>query len=236
MRKIFSKSYYELEFSTEREISGGIFPQCYSFMKGVDYKAPQSFYNVYESFRKGLFPDFKPRLSGYRFAQGAKPTDFVSDVVFNHPIVTLGVIKGLENLIFSEHRIYPMRVYYRRKPRLYFFPLFIFSRILDYMIWDKSKFYDTRLAFKTNDLDSIYDKRLGDLYFCSLEEYKTHPSRGKEVERFAVTTGFDLSFDYLRLEYFNYKLVSERFIDTVEYYGFTGLEWGRRIEIDVYEK
>ena len=104
------------------------------------------------------------------------------------------------------------------------------------MIWDKSKFYDTRLAFKTNDLDSIYDKRLGDLYFCSLEEYKTHPSRRKEIERFAVTTGFDLSFDYLRLEYFNYKLVSERFIDTVEYYGFTGLEWGRRIEIDVYEK
>lgn len=182
-----------------------------------------------------MFPEFKPRLSGYRFAGGAKLTDFVSDVVFYHPLVKMDVIKAMENLSLPEHRIYPMRIYYRKSPRLYFLPFFVRTRIKDYIIWEKSKFYDTKLAFKSADLDSIYDKRLNDLTFTSYEDYINNKTSGTEVESLALKVGCNNDYDYMRMDIFRYKLISQRFIDIVERLGLTGLEWGRPIRIQVYE-
>ncbi len=230
MKKIF----YELEPDLNPKVTGSDYPQCYKFIRKVSLDTPRSIYDTHtEVVEKNRFPDFKPQLSVLKFAGRAKPTDFVSTVVFDSPFVTKHVLSALSDLDFGEHRIYPLRLYYRLSPRLYFYVAILAVDTFKYIQWEKSQFYKTMTAFANSDLDSIYEKKLESIKFHNETEYLDYfrPLEVPQAETLVVSKDFPIHRDYLTLQNLCETFVSKRFIDAVKANNLTGLEFGRKIEI-----
>ena len=235
-----SKTFYCPKHTIDKD-TGWVFPQCREFLKGMNsyVDTPRGIYHVQRLIGSGfIFPRTKPLLGGIELMKSAKPTDFLSTSMFDKPLLSKKAVDCLRPLNFGTHRIYPVRVYHRLKPILYFFAGVLPYKQADYIIWDKCRFYDTELAFKSSDLDSIYDKRLDTEVpvFRSVDDFDAFSAtHWPEVESIAVNEKFPIELDYVKFyNAFVNKLVSERFVETAKANGLIGLDFKQKIEIVQY--
>lgn len=231
-----TKVYYSATNLAGEKETGPIFPQCYDFIRGVDGDAPHSFFDLEECVKRmQIFPYYKPLLDGLKFASRAKPTDFLSTAPLENVISKMG-IKALRKLNFTEHRIYPMKIFFRKNPILYFHVPFL-KYGSENIIWNKCEFYKTDIAFKTANIDSIYIKKLSDdfLSFNSYDDYMSYCKSVPyflELSKLAVNESFDLNLDHFKSSVTIYQYVSERFIETYMDRHLTGLKFDRKIVVE----
>lgn len=118
-----SKTFYCPEHTIDKNITGDIFPQNREFLYGKDsyVDTPRGVYYVQRLIRSGFtFPDTRPLLGGIELMKSAKPTDFLSATMFDKPLLSKKAVASLSSLNIGTHRIYPVRVYHRLKPILFF--------------------------------------------------------------------------------------------------------------------
>lgn len=232
-----TKIFYRVKEMAGEKETGPVYPQCDNFIKGVDPDMPHSFFDVVRCVRdKQSFPDFKPAIDGQKLAIRAKPTDFLSCALYN--TITKKGVRALDKLNFTEHRIYPMKIYARKTPLLYFHVPFL-EYGQDAIVWDKCEFYKSDLAFKTTNLDSIYLKRLSDeiLTFTSYEDYRSYTRSVSffiKILRLAVNGSFNMELDHFKSSITIDQYVSERFIETYQANNLTGLKFENPIEVVQY--
>ena len=235
------KTFYRPGNTIDKKITGWVFPQCQKYLKGMDsaVDTPRGVYQVQHLINSGLtFPKYKPLLSGLQLAKSAKPTDFLSSSYFRYSLLSKKAIGCLSGLNVGTHKAYPVRIYVRNQPVLYFFVGIIPMKQADYIHWDKCRFYETKLALKSADLDSIYDKKLDTEVpvFRSVDNYDAFCAlHDLQVEEIAVNASFPMELDCVKFyNSFSPIFVSEKFVNTAIANGLTGLDFEKKIKIVQY--
>lgn len=238
-----TKTFHLTTCSTEASVVGTTYPQCQTFLKDVELYSPKSIYEAERSvYWRSEFPVGCPSLSDIKLAGRAKVSDFLSTPFARLPLMNMKVIQTLKHLKINAHRIYPIRVYKRRKPLLYFYVAILPFEQSKFIIWEKCRFYETEWAFKNSDLDSIYDKRVDTVVpvFSCLQDYYDYCNSGDFIKtlvpiKIAVNKDFPIDSDYIYFSGLGGRLVSRKFITEISKGNLTGLEFEGPVKIVQYD-
>lgn len=238
MRKYKSRKFYRFQYCTDTKITGPTFPQCTGTIKTVSCASDRGLYAFFKSvIEEWKLPDSPPHLGGIRAPAKTKMTDCISTAALMYfPIVNRRMLDSMKHLNFGIHAVYPMRVYHKNIPYLYFcIPVIKFDRDKT-VVWEKCKFYEATWRFKTSDLDSIYDERLDTVVPCfkSTNDYFSYENFfDLRLERLAVNDTIPCDLDYITLNCFGVPLLSERLAKVYHKNSLTGLEFNEENAIEI---
>ena len=183
-----------------------------------------------------MFPDYKPLIGGMVLARAAKPVDFIKPANYSYPpFLSKKAVDNLSILNVGTHKIYPARIYVKKRPLLYFLIALIPFGQYDYIIWDKCRF--KKVEQDNDSTDRVYFKNLHTEVplFKSIDDYyifgALHTIR---AERIAVNEHFPIDLDCFCFNYSNQIYVSEKFVEVVKVNGLSGLEFKRKVQIVQY--
>ena len=230
--------YYKIKYDLNPKVVGSDFPQSWQFSKEYEKrkKNPNAIYELEEIiFDKYQQPDFIPDLDGFVLSGRAKLTDFVS-TPFCH---ALCMSENAKNILqskcnFGAHEFYEATLYVRKKPvRFYYLGIFcdFFSQIkfpeCRYAIYGVEKEEDLPQEWyemTINNLQDVYKIEKKIPYNVDIQLYKIVLKKiAKEVDLlYYCVLGIRIG------------IVTERFKDTVEEAGLTGLVF-EPIEVEIEE-
>lgn len=244
MNILSTKTYYVLDYCIDNKITGRSYPQCQTFLNKVSIHSPKSIYAVDDAIYKKLsFHTQRINLNSTKLARGAKITDFLSTSFAKLPLVNQNVLHSLNKIKINQHRVYPIRVYNRNTSLLYFYIAILPMEQHKYFIWENCRFFETKISFKNENIDSIYEEKINTTIpiFSSFDDYVNYcfphdeDYRWLNSEEIAVNKDFPMDYDFLTFDCFGLKLVSDNFITEMSKVGLTGLCFDGPIKIVQYE-
>lgn len=226
------KKYYTINESLNPQIVGKDFPQVHNFIKAYNPDSECALLSLYDYFDE--FPDYIPNLEGFKLADSAKLTDFVSSAFCpNLFIVSERAKQLLETYNLGSHRFYPLGLYKRNVRHSYYMLHIIINP--DYT----ENVNYPRSVFKECSEYSI-DENLGYHAISSRSDFFAKREKLKMVgknlwsEKIVMQPSFDDSLDLFMIVYFNSdNFISERLKNAIEAKGLTGWEFKMAINLVV---
>lgn len=225
------KKYFVVVFSTDEKIVGKDYPQCYSYVKGVNPDDYGSFTDTHWIWIQNKFPEFTPVLDGLKLSGKSKLTDFISTCVLYLPIVNERCKDILSSFNLGHHEFYPTKIQVKGTERQFFF-LYTTSITDNEMVLDKSRFGIYNRGFQ---LKSTLIPR-----FKTLDEYdiayneNAMKRNGSEllIQEIAVKKNFNLDYFILRPFITYGYIISERLLQAINENNLTGFKIEREIYVN----
>lgn len=220
--------FYQLDYSNDLKIVGSQYPQVWDFVKGYSPENDDNgvFSLYYEN--NPLFPPTDPDLSGFKLANGAHYTDFLSHGFFPDMFfLSENAKKFLENQNIESHRFYKGKVTSLRKKRVEaYYVMKLVSENWRYVDYPNSKFYventenDAIVPIEFNSCNDFIQKSK-QLKNNDDVLYLIFSDAIKMTEAF-----YQKNLDMFMIDEFNRNwFVSERFVDDYYKNKFTGLDF-----------
>lgn len=135
--------YYLIKTSIEKTIIGPEYPQIQTMGGNVNRDAPNSLYNVYSN----EFPSFVPNLNYFILHKNANLTDVLSAAMISYGFIVNNKVKNiLEQFNLPPHIFYSATVEHNGKFYDNYFWFFFTGDILDFIDYDRTKFYITDMV------------------------------------------------------------------------------------------
>lgn len=224
------KKYYVMVFSTDEKVIGKDYPQCYSYMKGVNPDDYGSFTDTHWIWIQNKFPEFIPVLDGLKLSGKSKLTDFISTCVLYLPIVNERSKDILSSFNLGHHEFYPTKIYVKGTERQFYF-LYTASITDSEMILDKSKFgiFNREFQLKTSLISGF--KTLDEYDKAYTENAIKRDSSELLIQEISVKKDFNLDYFVLRPFITYGYIVSERLLQAITENNLTGLKVEREIYV-----
>jgi len=220
--------YYKLEYGCDNKEVGSQYPQVWDFIKGY---SPENEDNgvcsLYYDYNP-LFPPTDPDLSGFKLANGAQYTDFLSNGFGNEIfLLSENAKRFIENQNIDVHRFYKGKVTSLRKKKVEdYYVMKLVSENWQYLDFTNCEFYieddetDEIIPIEISSSEEFIKK--WDDFLANEEDYHIIYSRTiKMTEAF-----YKKKLDLFMLDKCNHDwYVSERFVDGYYKNEFTGLEF-----------
>ena len=220
--------YYELEYGCDNKEVGSQYPQVWDFIKGYSPENEDngvcSLYYDYNS----LFPPIDPDLSGFKLANGAQYTDFLSNAFDNELFfLSENAKRFMEDQNLDIHRFYKGKVTSLRKKKVEdYYVMKLVSENWQYLDFPNCEFYiedaetDDIIPVEIESSEEFIKKWTE--FLADEEDYHIIYSRTiKMTEAF-----YKKKLDLFMLDKCNHDwYVSERFVDGYHKNKFTGLEF-----------
>ncbi len=138
--------YYTVRDIAEENISGYVYPQCHTFIKGISKKQREAFYSFYDYLNKQeCFPPFELKLDGYVFHRRAKLTNFISHVSSNLLLMDDKALNLITQFNIGKYLVIPAYIYIKNVPTKFYF-LYIVTPLLEYVDFPKCLFEVYRMG------------------------------------------------------------------------------------------
>lgn len=226
--------YYTVRDIAEENISGYVYPQCHTFIKGISKKQREAFYSFYDYLNKQeCFPPFELKLDGYVFHRRAKLTNFISHVSSNLLLMDDKALNLITQFNIGKYLVIPAYIYIKNVPTKFYF-LYIVTPLLEYVDFPKCLFevyrmggYDSNLYTGFKDLNALQEFS-HNLWISDKEYIYTHP------QTIVFNNKFDQSADLFRIPKLTiaYYFISERLKNAIESNGLTGLSFTEEVHIE----
>ena len=238
MRFKKKKIFYRADTTTNDKIVGKISPYNINYLKeGYPYDKSNLF-KVARWIYKGLtYPDFKPTIGEFKLLRKAKTIDFINCIYTLVPFISKKAFGCLKELNIGDHRVYPVRIYIKGKPTLYYFVGTFRLKQFDYIIWDKCSFSEYEKESIGDEIGSTQYRKIDTEVpiFKSIDDYYIYGyTHILGVDRIAVNGTFPIDLDFFKFN-FSGTFVSERFVEIAKANGLTGLDFNKKIEVVQYE-
>lgn len=220
--------YYKLKYSIDSKIVGTKFPQVWDFIKGYSPKNEDNgVYSLYFDYNP-LFPPVEPNLSGFKLANGAHYTDFLSHGFSNELFFLSEKAKRfIEDQHIDVHRFYRGKVTNLRNNKVEdYYVMKLISENWSFLDFPNCEFYieddevDGIIPIEINSSEDFIMKWTDFL----ADEENFHIIYSRTIKMTAAF--YKKELDLFMVDKCNHDwFVSERFVD--EYYKnkFTGLEF-----------
>lgn len=222
-------NYYIVKESSDENIVGKDFSQCYKCIKGYDPDAPRALFSLYW---KDDFPDYIPDLDGMMLAGSAKLTDFVSNAfTVNLKFISPKAKAVMEQYNLGLHKFHPLGLY-KRKVKQDYYAFHLYPRgYIDYVDFEKTSFVQKECYGR-----NFY----GEVEVNSLEEFlEKRKKMNKENlticgSKIVMGNSFDKELDFFEIRWIDTETyVSERLKNAIEENGLTGWEFVPALHLTV---
>lgn len=220
--------YYKIKYSINQKIVGTQFPQVWDFIKGYSPKNEDNgVYSLYNDYNP-LFPHVEPNLSGFKLANGAHYTDFLSHGFSNELFFLSEKAKRfIEAQHIDVHRFYKGKVTCLRKKKVEdYYVMKLVSENWRYLDFPNCEFYiedhetDVIIPVEVNSSEEFI-KKWNDFLADEDDFHIIYSGTLRMTEEFYKKKKDMFMIDKCNHDWF----VSERFVDGYYKNKFTGLEF-----------
>lgn len=220
--------YYKIKYNINQKIVGTQFPQVWDFIKGYSPKNEDNgVYSLYYDYNP-LFPHVEPNLSGFKLANGAHYTDFLSHGFSNELFFLSEKAKRfIEAQHIDVHRFYKGKVTCLRKKKVEdYYVMKLVSENWRYLDFPNCEFYiedhetDVIIPVEVNSSEEFI-KKWNDFLADEDDFHIIYSGTLRMTEEFYKKKKDMFMIDKCNHDWF----VSERFVDGYYKNKFTGLEF-----------